>query len=309
MFLNRIYFAPEDGTGAGEGGEGGQGDGGGGQDNKGPAGTQNAPGEGFDWPKYRESINDAGLKAYSERFNSFEDVLKTHQTQRQELSDRIRLPSDKASPEEIGKFRKALGVPEMPNGYEIKLPDGMKLSEEDAAMFEAWKPIAHANNVNAKAFNDCVVETLKQIQVGQEAFAKRLKDIQAEGEAMLKKDWSVDYDKNLALAERAAKSLGGDEFWAWLDSTMIEGRGKIAAEPAMLRLLANIGRRMDESDLMVTASTSERQTAAQALDALYQKHPIDSPGYKDKAVQAEIARLNEIVHGKKPLVGADGRAA
>lgn len=307
--LPRILMAPDDGAGAGEGGEGGEGGGEGGGGEGGAGNNAKAPGEAFDFGKYRETINDATLKAYSERFQNFDEVLKTHQEQRQQLSDRIRIPSDKATDEEIGKFRKALGVPDLPTGYEIKLPDGLTLSEDDKAIVDAWRPIAHQHNVSAKAFNGMIAESLKLSKSLEEAFEKRLTTAQAEAEAALKKEWSVDYDKNLALAKRAAISLGGEEFWNFLDAAMIENGGKLASSPAMLRFLANIGRKSDESDLMLMSSTAEKQTAQQKLDALLKQYPVDSKEYKTPAVQQQIDALYDVLHGKKPIVGTEGRMA
>ena len=307
--LPRIARASEDGTGAGEGGKGGDGDDKGGDDKGGSGDGAKAPGESFDFGKYRESINDATLKAYSERFKDFEEVLKTHQTQRQELSDRIRIPSDKSSPEEMQKFRKSFGVPELPAGYEIKLPDGLSMSDDDKAIIEAWRPIAHQHNVPAKAFNAMIAESLKLSKTLEEAFDKRLSTAQAETEAALKKEWSVDYDKNLALAKRAAIGLGGDEFWNYLDQAILEGGGKLASQPAMLRFLANIGRKSDESDLMLISSTAERSTAKQQLEELLAKHPVDSKEYKTAAVQTQVRELYEKIYGKGPIVGTDARVA
>ena len=302
----RILFAPEDGTG-------GAGEAVGAKDDAGGAGgagqSAKAPGEAFDWPKYRDSINDATLKAYSERFQSFEEVLKTNQTQRQELSDRIRLPSDKATPEEMQKFRKSLGVPDDPKGYEIKLPDGLKVSDDDNAIIDAWRPIAHKHHVSSKAFNEMIAESLKLSQTLETQFENRLKEAQATTEAELKKEWSTDYDKNLALAKRAAISLGGDEFWNALDATILENGGKLAAFPPMLRFLNNIGRKSDESDLMLISSQSERQTAKQELDALMEKAPPGSKEYASPAVQKRSAELHEIIYGKKPIVGTEARSA
>jgi hypothetical protein len=50
------------------------------------------------------------------------------------------------------------------------------------------------------------------------------------------------------------------------------------------------------------------QSAAQAeLNRIYKETPPGTEGYKAKAVQDRVQRLNEMVHGTGPAVGMGGR--
>ena len=51
----------------------------------------------------------------------------------------VKIPGEKATPEEIAAFHKALGVPEKPEEYGHKLPEGLDEKAVDAAKIGAWK--------------------------------------------------------------------------------------------------------------------------------------------------------------------------
>lgn len=303
---NLKLLAPEGaGAGQGEGGQQGQGQGQGGQPN-GNAEGDKAPGEGFDFPKWRETIKDPKMKAAAEKYNSAEDLLSTAVTLRGEIADRIRLPGPNATAEDMTKFRRSLGVPDEAKGYEVKLPEGVTVSEMDQALIDAVRPIAHEANLSASGFNKLISGMVAKAKEVEAAADKALKDAAAAATAELKKEWSTEFDKNKELAFRTVAAFGGEQLKAALEGALVEGFGKLGDYPPFLRLMAAIGKRSDEGDLLLGGGGGEAKTTAKAeLDQLVAANPPGSDGYKKN--QKRIQELYGIVHGNQPIVGAQGR--
>lgn len=301
MFLNsnRIYFSPEGaGTGAGEGGQDGAGAGG--------QGGAAAPGEGFNFTAWRDQLKDPKIKAAAERYNSAEDMLTSNITLRQEIADRIRLPGPNATPEDTQKFRRGLGVPDDPKGYEVKLPDGVTASDMDQALIDLVRPIAHGANLSAKGFNDLISGFMTKAKEVEAQTEKALKDAAILATASLKKEWGTEFDKNREMVFRAVKAFGGDDMAKAIEEAHIEGFGRLGDWPPFLKVMAAIGKRADEADLHLGGGGGDgAATAKQELDALLAKGGPGTEEYKKN--QPRIQELYGILYGKKPIVGGGGR--
>lgn len=305
--LREVWFYTPEGVGTGAGSEGGgAGEAGAGAAANGAAEGDKAPGEGFDWPKFRETIKDPKVKAAAERYNSAEDLLTSNITLRTEVADRIRLPGPNATAEDMQKFRRGLGVPDEAKGYEVKLPDGVNISEMDNALIDMVRPIAHQANMSQKGFNEMIAGLVTKAKEVEAQADKALKDAAAAATADLKKEWSTDYDKNKELAFRTVGAFGGEELKKALETAEVEGFGRLGDYPPFLRLMAAIGKRADEADLMVQGgSPADKQSAKSELEALLKANPPGTDGYKQN--QPRIQELYAILHSKAPLVGSQGR--
>ena len=81
--------------------------------------SESQPGDGA----WRDSIDDEGVRKLADRYNSPADMARAHAELNRELSQRIKVPGTDATDEDVLKFRKALGVPETADGYEIARPE------------------------------------------------------------------------------------------------------------------------------------------------------------------------------------------
>lgn len=123
-------------------------------------------------------------------------------------SSAINVPTDKSSPEEIAAFRKAIGAPEKPEDYKLKpekLPDGIEWNEE---LGKGFASIAQKHNLPASAMRELTDFYLASEQARGQEMQKMLGDELKRGQEELRTAWGGNYDKNLALAVRGAKSVG-----------------------------------------------------------------------------------------------------
>jgi len=182
----------------------------------------------------------------------------------------IVIPGEGSKPEEIAAFRKALGVPEKPDGYQLKpeqLPDGVQVREENLAKFAA---IAHEHNVTPAAMKQ-IIGAMVEIQA---ADAKSAEDAaQAEGaqavETLKNELWKgQDFVANLKLAERAARTFGIDPKSPGLsDPYVVAGLVKAAKQISEGKLVKG----EDVSGLM-DGPARAKSIRTNPSDPLYQKY-------------------------------------
>lgn len=262
-------------------------------------------------PDWRSFLTDAEAKKVAERFTSPDEMAKAVSDLRKQISDRIKLPGKDADEKEVAKFRKALGVPETPEAYEVKLPEGVELTEADEALIEAVKPLAHENNVPAEALNGFIAkfkEFEQQVVNEHEAALERQRD---EAESALKQEWGKDYDGNLNIANRAMKQLGGDDLVEFLNKAELKDGGLLGNSPHLVRLFAKLGRQMSEDGVIQPVDANEAQDLTEKLNDLTRKaHEARAKG-DDAAAQKlfrERAEIAARLEGDAPIVGAGGRA-
>jgi len=149
------------------------------------------------------------------RFKNVDELAKEHANAQKLIGRKgLFLPTDKSTPQEVADFRKAVGVPETIEGYQIKpdkLPEGMQWSDDLAKPFLA---VAHKHNVSQAALKElsaafAQMESLKGQHMVQTAQANSQQELK-EGAIVLQALWRDDFDKNILKAQRAAMLVGVD---------------------------------------------------------------------------------------------------
>lgn len=307
-----------EGDGDGEGGSGG--DGGGadaGADGAGDGGTAGDSGGGdaggggagaaaasaasaqTDW---HESLPEE-LKTAAKNFHTPADAVRNNVDLRKKLSKAI-VPVDKtSSPEEIATYRKAVGVPDAPDGYDIAIPDDLpdtvKPNDEMTAKFRAAMHEAGVPQSYVQAATDFHFTALKEQHAVLEAEdAKR----RQEAEAATRKMWGPDYDKNHELMTRGLNSYPA-EFAKYIDDT---GLGN---DPTMAQVLYDIGRYKAEDPMVGGVSADEAKTIEERRAEIRSDDDYwtqSSPRYVK--LHEEMQSLGErLPGGQTPVVGRGGR--
>lgn len=154
-------------------------------------------------------------KASLEKFNNLEDVLFTfgHSESLNGRKGLLPLPAH-ATDNDRAEFRKrlgeVLGVPEKPEGYGLKKPDGIPDERWNQAYVDGVTKIAHKHAISPQAMAELM--EFDQAQAG-EIYAQseaRQAETQKTLVANLQKEWGVNYDRNLSMAFRMAQTLGMD---------------------------------------------------------------------------------------------------
>lgn len=155
----------------------------------------------------QKAEHDKAMKL-AKRYNSPADLLKAQREAQRKISAgelKAPLPKD-ATPEQVAEWRKENGIPETPDKYDLGLPQGVVLSDEDQGLVSAWVEKVHGVNALpdvVKAGAAALVELRdKQAAAIQEADVEHSKEVLD----TLTAEWGSDYRKNIDGIESLLKS-------------------------------------------------------------------------------------------------------
>lgn len=153
-----------------------------------------------------------------------------------EAGDKIAIPGEGATPEQVKAFRAKIGVPESPDKYEFKLPDG---AQANPALMDFGKKMFHEMGVPAKDAQKGIDlwEGFVKEQQAAEIEADRVANEQAISK--LETSWGADLEVNRAAGVRAMKALGLSE------QSVAAIEANIGAAP-IVELLALLGKKGGE---------------------------------------------------------------
>lgn len=208
----------------------------------------------------RKTAEARGIKAPADAIKQLRDqmaeVTRLHQ-------EALRVPKDDAPKEEWDKFYAKLGRPENPDGYQLKLPEGMPetlpYDEAFAGEFRAW---AHETGLPpraAQALHDKWIS--KQIETVK---AQAQQHEQAVGQATeaLEKAWgksgTEDFTRNMAFAQRVMQAKGPEFVKALSSGPVIDAQGRVV-NPAIAQLLAEHGALTQRNDTVIAGSPASGQ--------------------------------------------------
>lgn len=207
-------------------------------------------------------------------------------------SGRIKVPGADAKPEEIKAFHAAIGVPDKPEGYEIKLPETTAGKFElDTAFLDPMRAVALEHGVPKAAF---------------EALAAKFVENQVEG-------LSADAATNNAAKEAKVKAWGAEapqrkeEFRRGasilqLDKSAINRMQAGLGVGETMDLIARVGHMAGE-DFFAGGEASQRfgvasaEDAQKAIDAMV-NDPATAKKLRDKSDKALTAKYNRLCDAK-----------
>jgi hypothetical protein len=178
----------------------------------------------LDWRKNVAGGDDAAVKML-ERFASPADLGKAYREAVKKISSgelAKPLPKD-ATPEQVAEWRKGNGIPEKPDGYFEKLPNGLVIGAEDKPMFDAVAAKLHSRNVQPEVIHD-LAEWYYGMQ--DDALAKAQKADQEQSVTAtdaLRQEWGTDYRANINIANSYLDSLGPELKPLVMDATLPDG--------------------------------------------------------------------------------------
>ena len=151
-----------------------------------------------DWPSdWRQKLSGQDTEALKtiERFSSPLDLWKSYHSLRTKLSEgqQVSKLPDNPTPEQLTEYRKSVGVPEKAEDYKIELPNGLVFSEADKPLVDAFKEVAHANNLNPQTVNQMLAWYTDQQQITQAQMNDRDEQNRAKVEEGLRREWGPEY--------------------------------------------------------------------------------------------------------------------
>ena len=181
------------------------------------------------------------------RFNSPKDALDALVAAQKTIrsgAHKQPLPKD-ATPEQVAEYRKQNSIPEKPEDYLAKLPEGVVLGEDDKKQAEAFLKDAHAMNLPP----DVVSMALKAYVQRQEAYTLAVQEADVTlREATineLRSEWGPDYAANVNAMHNFVKSSFPEDVQEALLNARLGDGTAMFNNPAVVKSLARIAREID----------------------------------------------------------------
>jgi len=191
----------------------------------------------------------ADVEALSKSYQGLEQLLG-------KKANAVPVPNEKSTPEEVAAYRKAIGVPESPEGYKLKpeqLPDGVTWDENVA---KRAAELAHKHNIPAAAMSELMKFDMERAALMNQAAASMIEQQLESGRAELQKVWGDKMPEKIELARRAAVTAGVDP----------SSQGFV--DPAVVKAIVNLAEKLSDDRLVAGDQTGVSSTRARARDIM-----------------------------------------
>jgi hypothetical protein len=172
------------------------------------------------------------------RFKSGNEFVKAYLAAENKLGSVITIPGKDATDDERSTFYKRLGRPESKDGYELDtlfLADGVTKDGETENRIRDIAFDLGLNKENARRLHKTFIELANK-------GAGMVNEMKEKARETLRKEWSGEYDKNIAMVGKILRTYGDAQTIQYMNS----GPGN---DPVMLRLLAKFGKTMSPDTL------------------------------------------------------------
>lgn len=230
------------------------------------------------------------------KYKNLDELAKAHlETVKLIGRKGVILPTEKSTPQEKDAYFKAIGRPDKAEEYKATLPEGLHekivASPEGMAAFQS---AAHKLGLTQSQFDGLNQWYLKTISDGLTKQDGMFEEQKKTAETRLRNEWGQEFNQNISLAKRVALKFGGKD--------AVEALGDLGNNPAALRLLANVGKKLSEdsinrgevSSLTGTPQDAQAKTKAIMADPKHPYHNPNDPGHS-QAVD-EVRRLYQIAY-------------
>lgn len=250
-----------------------------------------------DWRDHMVETKDEKEQARLKRFNSPVDVFKSLRSLETRLSSGQLIPKlgDTPTEAEIADYRKAAGIPEKPEAYLEKLPDGVVIGEADKKVVGDFATAMHKINAPQAAVQQALAfhyAHQEMVQAEQVASDKAFKQ---ESEDALRKAWGEEFRPNTSIINSLLSSAPeklGDRL---LGARLADGR-RLGDDPVALGWLLSMAKEMNPAATLVPAGGNQAAVAIEAEKANLLKLAGDKSSDYWRGPNAEKmqARLREI---------------
>lgn len=202
-----------------------------------------------------------------------------------------------ASPEELKAWREEQGIPETPDKYDLTLPDGLVIGDNDKPYVDAYVAALHAENASPAVVKAGVAAYMQARQQQVAAIAERDGAQREEVEAELVAEWGhSDFKRNVASVKAMLGQADSEVADMVLNARGPDGRA-IANSPKVLRWLTQHARELGYvGGTIPPAGGSNAETVDSEIKKIegmqYLEGGARNPAYwKDEKLQARYREL------------------
>lgn len=254
------------------------------------------------WPEGLDDglKNEHSIKPFVDKEGNvnYSNLMKSYvMTKKKVGSDRVAVPNEHSTEQEVNEFYEKLGYKSNLEEYEIGKEENDVLGEE---FLNEFKEFAHKSKMPLKQANQMAAFLREKGKAGMEQEAKLTQQKINEGVEGLKQEWSNAFDFRIGLAQRVLKDVVADEsiLEALQDPT-------IGSNPVVIKALAKIGEKLFKEDSFSGQSNSNyRQTPDEAMEEINRIKGDMSGPYWDKSHPGHadaVKKMNKLFDIKNGL--------
>ena len=160
----------------------------------------------------------------------------------------VQIPTEQTPPEEVAAFYRKVGAPEKPEDYELTMPEMPEGLSHDEKFEMTMRGIACEAGIS-KAHMKILFDAYNAYRISQH---KETEDegvrLIAEGDKALHEKWSVDYQKNFEIVDRACADLIPNEELRTQFAELVTSKG-LRNNPVFAEVFLGIGKSMLDDTL------------------------------------------------------------
>ena len=247
------------------------------------------------WPEnWREDMagGDAKKLAKLQRYASPTAAIDAGLHAQAKISSgeyKIPLAKD-AKPEEVTAWREANGIPDKPEGYDLKL-ENIEIGEQDKPLLKAFLESAHSANMTKDQVKASLgayygmVDAAKQEMINKDATAK------TEAEDALRAEWGTDYRRHHNMIKNLLDTAPGGLKDKLLLGRLSDGT-PIGSSPDVLKFLAGIALERNPSAVITPYGVAAAHTVDSEIASIEKTMATNRSAYvKDEKMQARYREL------------------
>lgn len=224
--------------------------------------------------------------------------------QRMTGKEKVALPGEDATDEELEIFYDQIGRPKTVDDYTYKKPDGIPDEQRSDEVMKDIRAGAHANGYTQRQFNALMkaddARILDDIKTAKESVGRET----VEAEAELKRVLGMKYEESVHAANIFVNTFTreGEHREAYI--------AKYGRDPMLIQIFAEAGAKLIESDVMIADLTQKAPKEAQAeLDELkasedYRKYERgELIGAKHENMTRKVSELFNTINPPEKKVG------
>jgi hypothetical protein len=251
-------------------------------------------------PDWRDGFagDDKEFRKRLDRFTDPSALAKSYRALEQKLSSgeykAVTPFPDKGTAEEQAAWRKEQGVPDKPEAYEAKLPNGMVPGEADKPGLERLAKHAHGKNWSKDQYNAVLEAYYAEMDAVTAQRDEADGQFRQTAEDTLRLDWAADFKTNKnAIHNLMTGPLGlpKEDRAALLSGRTADGR-LIGDNPAILKWLATLSRELNPAATVLPAGNVTAVGVEEAIKQIEGVMRTDRRAYdKDPAMQQKLRDL------------------
>lgn len=204
-----------------------------------------------DWPDdWRTKLSAGDEKALKqlERYASPADIWKKARALEQrmssgELKAQAAFP-DKGTPEEQAAWRKDYGIPDKPEGYDLTLPDGLMVGENDKPIINEFLKLAHGAHMRPEHVKSTLSWYYQERERQMEAQSESDNTFRKTSEDELRGEWGNEYRANVNLVQ-GLLDTAPTGLKDLLNGARLSDGTALANHPNVLRFLVDLARQIN----------------------------------------------------------------